>query len=67
MQVNICDNSNMNDKEALEKQIQEKELEIKKLELKIAEQNKKIDEVEGERHIQDFQRPHRHARGLLHF
>ena len=54
MQVNICDNSNMNDKEALIKQIQEKELEIKKLELKIAEQNKKIDEVEGERHIQEL-------------
>ena len=44
----------MNDKESLEKQLQEKEKEIKKLELKIAEQNKKIDEVEGKRHIQEL-------------
>ena len=50
----MCDNSNMNDKESLEKQLQEKEKEIKKLELKIAEQNKKIDEVEGKRHIQEL-------------
>ena len=54
MQVSMCDNSNMNDKESLEKQLQEKEKEIKELELKIAEQNKKIDEVEGKRHIQEL-------------